>query len=315
MSFCDGHSFAYHNSMAKKVSHHRTSSHKKSDKNSFSQRGLWSGNISFGLVNIAVRVVSAKEQPDLHFTMLDPSNLSPIGYKYYNKSSGEEVARNKIVKAYEYKSGNYVILSDADFKKANPMATQTIDIENFVSLDDIDPVFFDRAYYLLPNKGSEKAYQLLCQAMLQSRKVAIAKIVLHTKQHLASLIPRGKYLLLELLHFAEDVKELRDLADWKKDIPPSKSASKEVQMAERLIEDMTSHWNPDEYKDTYRVDIMKRVQAKVKAGKALEITQDFEKPSEEESSNVVDLMPLLRKSLETKRPRTKRVSTRAEKSS
>ena len=149
--------------------------------------------------------------------------------------------------------------------------------------------------------------------------MAIAKIVLHTKQHLASLIPRGKYLLLELLHFAEDVKELRDLAEWNKDIPPSKNASKEVQMAERLIEDMTSRWNPDEYKDTYRVDIMKRVQAKVKAGKALEITKDFEAPSEQEGSNVVDLMPLLRKSLETKRSRAKRGSklepTRAEKSS
>lgn len=301
--------------MAKKVLRSRKSNHKKNDKNSFSHRGLWSGNISFGLVNIAVRVVSAKEQPDLHFTMLDPSNLSPIGYKYYNKASGEEIARNKTVKAYEYKSGNYVILSDADFKKANPVATQTIDIENFVALDDIDPVFFDRAYYLLPNKGSEKAYQLLCQALLQSRKVAIAKIVLHTKQHLASLIPRGKYLLLELLHFAEDVKELRDLGDWKKDLPPSKNANKEVQMAERLIEDMTSRWNPDEYKDTYRADIMKRVQAKVKAGKAMEITKDFETPNEEEGSNVVDLMPLLRKSLESKRPRSKRSSARAERSS
>ena len=322
MELCCGRIFACSNSMAKKVSHHTKSkhkSHKKSDKNSFSQRGLWSGNISFGLVNIAVRVVSAKEQADLHFTMLDPSNLSPIGYKYYNKSSGEEVARNKTVKAYEYKSGNYVILTDADFKKANPVATQTIDIENFVALDDIDPVFFDRAYYLLPNKGSEKAYQLLCQALLQSRKVAIAKIVLHTKQHLASLIPRGKFLLLELLHFAEDVKELRDLAEWNKDIPPAKNASKEGQRAERLIEDMTSRWNPDEYKDTYRVDIMKRVQAKVKAGKALEITKDFEAPSEQEGSNVVDLMPLLRKSLETKWSRPKRRSkiepTHTEKSS
>jgi DNA end-binding protein Ku len=290
---------------ATKTTHHKKSGEKKE---SLSQRGLWNGNISFGLVNIAVRVVSAKEQPDLHFSMLDPSNLSPVGYKYYNKATGEEVSRNKTVKAYEYKPDQYVILTDADFKKANPKATQTIDIENFVELDDIDPVFFDRAYYLLPNKGSEKAYRLLTEALLQTRKVGVAKMVLHTKQHLVALIPRGHYLLLELLHFAEDVKELRDLGDWQQDVPAIKTASKEVEMAERLIDDMSSRWDPEDYHDTYREDIMKMVQAKVKAGKATEITPESEVVEEEKGSNVVDLMPLLRQSLQAKSKRSKRSS-------
>ncbi len=118
----------------------------ESESSTENQRSLWKGNISFGLVNIGVKVVSAKEQQSIHFTMLDPGNLSPIGYKYYNKSSGEDVSRSNIVKAYEYKKGKFVILTDADFKKANPKATQTIDIENFVQLSDIDPVFFDKAY-------------------------------------------------------------------------------------------------------------------------------------------------------------------------
>lgn len=294
--------------MAKKKSVKKTKA--KTTKHHNEARGMWNGAISFGLVNINVRVVSAKEEKDLHFTMLDPTNLSPVGYKYYNKTSGEEVTHSKTVKAYEYKSGQYVIMTNADFKKANPKATQTIDVENFVLLDEIDPVFFDRAYYLLPNKGGEKGYKLLCEALHKSGKVAIAKIVLHTKQHLAALIPRGQYLLLELLHFAQEVKELRELGDWKKEIPESKNVSQEVKMAEQLIEDMTSKWNPSAYKDTYRDDIMKQVKAKVKAGKATEISEDFiEEDHDQESTNVVDLMPLLRKSLASKKGKSKHRSS------
>lgn len=267
-------------------------------KNSSYQRGLWSGAISFGLINIPVRLVSAREQQELRFIMLDPSNLSPVGYKYYNKSTGEEISRAKTVKAFEHKPHEYVIFTDADFKKANPEATQTVDIENFVSLDEIDPVYFEKAYYLLPNKGGQKAYQLLTDALRKSRKVAIAKIVLHTKQHLVALIPRGPYLLLELLHFASEVKELNELAEVEDKLPAVKVATPEMKMAEQLINEMTTKWRPQQYQDTYREDIMKRVEAKVRAGKATEITKDFEpKKGEEETAEVLDLMPLLRKSL------------------
>lgn len=288
--------------MAKKKTHKKILSKRppKKDKTKkkehASQRGLWSGAISFGLVNIPVRLVSAREQKELRFIMLDPSNLSPVGYKYYNKSTGEEISRSKTVKAFEHKPHEYVIFTEADFKKANPVATQTVDIENFVNLDEIDPVYFEKAYYLLPNKGGQKAYQLLTDALSKSHKVAIAKMVLHTKQHLVALIPRGKFLLLEMLHFANDIKELSELGDWTEEVPASKSASPEMKMAEQLIEDMTEKWKPQQYHDTYRDDIMKRVHAKVHAGKATEITKDFE-PQKEETAEVVDLMPLLRKSL------------------
>ncbi|HEY8270223.1 MAG TPA: Ku protein, partial [Pseudobdellovibrionaceae bacterium] len=224
--------------------------------------------------------------------------------KYYNKASGEEVSHNDAVKAFEYKPESYVIMTEADFKKANPKATQTIDIESFVGLEEIDPVFYEKAYYLLPNKGGEKAYSLLVEALQQTRKVAIAKIVLHTKQHLAALIPRGKFLLLELLHFAEDVKELRELGDWKAEVPVSRTLHREVEMAEKLIEDMTTKWEPSDYEDTYRADIMKQVKAKVKAGKATEITRDFEEVKEEKAPQLVDLMPLLRKSLAAKKTKS-----------
>jgi DNA end-binding protein Ku len=302
-----GENFAGSKGMAKKKAHHKKilskrepkkGKTKKKEHSSASQRGLWSGAISFGLVNIPVRLVSAREQKELRFIMLDPSNLSPVGYKYYNKSTGEEISRSKTVKAFEHKPHEYVIFTDADFKKANPEATQTVDIENFVSLDEIDPVYFEKAYYLLPNKGGQKAYQLLTDALRKSRKVAIAKIVLHTKQHLVALIPRGKFLLLEMLHFASDVKELNELGDMDEKVPATKAASPEMKMAEQLIDEMTTKWRPQQYHDTYRDDIMKRVEAKVKAGKATEITKDFEpKKGEEETAEVLDLMPLLRKSL------------------
>lgn len=285
---------------AKKKTHwHR----KSSDDDTGGGRGLWSGNISFGLISIPVKLVSAREQSDLRFTMLDPKNLSPVGYKYYNKSTGKELSRGDTVKAFEHKKGSYVIMTDADFKKANPEATQTIDIENFVELTEIDPVFFEKAYYLTPRKGGEKAYHLLCAALEKSQKVAIAKIVLHTKQHLVAVMPRGSYLLLELLHFAEDVKELRDLETIS--AGSAKAMSREVEMAEKLIEDMTSKWKPEQYKDTYREDVMKMVQKKVKSGKATEITKDYKEKESEPTGQVLDLMPLLKKSLQTK----KRTST------
>lgn len=265
------------------------------------QRGLWSGTISFGLVNIGVRVISAKEKPDLSFSMIDPTNFAPVGYKYYNKSTGDELSRSSTVKGYEHKPGHYVVMTDADFKKANPKATQTIDIENFVRLDEIDPVFFDKAYYLVPTKGAEKAYQLLCTALAQSEKVAIAKMVMHTKQHLVALMPRGDFLLLEMLHFEEEVKELRELGEWKEAIPVKKAGAQEVKMAEKLIEDMTAKWEPLDYKNTYRDDLMKFINAKVKAGKSTEMTAEIEEKDTEKSAQVLDLMPLLKKSLASKK--------------
>lgn len=302
----DGRFFALFEAMAKKAvkktqkKAKKTNSRKKAGSTSLSERGLWSGSISFGLVNIPVRVVSAKEQKEVHFTMLDPSNLSKVGYKYYNKETGEDISRSETVKGYEYEKGNFVIISDEDFKKAYPKATQTIDIENFVALEEIDPVFFEKAYYLVPTKGGQKGYKLLSQALQKQKKVAIAKFVMHMKQHLVALIPRGDYLLLETLHFADDVKEVRELEDKKAELPAAKNLAREVQMAEELIENMTEKWDPDSYEDTFRDDIMKLVQAKVKAGKGAEVRDIEPLEKDETPSNVTDLMPLLRKSLAAK---------------
>lgn len=290
--------------LARKTSPKHSKKKTRAEKDPRLSRGIWNGNISFGLINIPVRLVSSREQPDLHFTMLDPRNLSPVGYKYYNKLSGKEISRSDTVKAFEFRKGEFVILSDADFKKANPEATQTIDIQNFVELEEIDPVYFMRAYYILPNRGGDKAYSLLSQSLLSSGKVAIAKIVLHTKQYLAALIPRGEYLLLELLHFAEDVKDIEELSEMSRKSTPI--LPQEEEMAMRLIEGMSSRWIPSKYKDTYREDIMKRVQAKVRAGKATEITKDLPEKVSATELKESDLLPLLQKSLASSRKKVSR---------
>ena len=158
---------------------------------------IWKGALSFGLLNIPVRLAKAEEERNLHFSMLDGKDLTPIKYKKINAITGKEVVFDRIVKGYEYKKNEFVIMTDTDFKAANVDATGTIDIESFVAQDQVDPIYFEKPYYLVPEKNAEKEYFLLCEAMKKSQKVAIAKIVITTKQHLAMIIARGDHLMLE----------------------------------------------------------------------------------------------------------------------
>lgn len=262
---------------------------------------IWKGSISFGLLNIPVSLQKAQEGKDLHFSMLDEKDLSPIKYKKVSAKDGREVPWNRIVKGYEYEKGQYVILSKEDLKAANPKATQTIDIEDFVDMADIDLMFFEKPYYLVPQKNGIKGYFLLAEALKKTEKVAIAKIVIRTKQHLVAIMSRGDYLILEILRFAHEVLEV-DEVDYLGDISRPKFNPKEVKMAQELIEGMSAKWKPDQYKDTYNDDVMKIIKLKVKAGEGQEI--DYGELPKEEKGNtgkVVDLMPLLRKSLEDRK--------------
>lgn len=264
---------------------------------------IWKGSISFGLLNIPVTLQKAQEGNDLSFSLLDEKDLSPIKYKKVNAKSGLEVPWPRIVKGYEYDKGNYVIMKKDDFKAANPKATQTIDIEDFVSFDEIDLMFFEKPYYLVPQKNGIKGYFLLCEALKKTNKVAIAKIVIRTKMHLACIMAKGDYLILEMLRFAHEVLEVDEVDYLDKSDKPKVSA-KEVKMAEELIEGMTGKWKPDQYMDTYNDDILRIINLKVKAGQGQEIDYG-ELPKEEKGNtgNVVDLMPLLRKSLEQRKKR------------
>lgn len=269
---------------------------------------VWKGSLSFGLLNIPVSLQTAQEDKELHFHTLDEKNKAPIHYKKVNAETGQEVPYDRIVKAYEYKKGEYVIVSDEDLKSANPKATQTIDIEDFVPLEDIDLLMFEKPYYLLPQKDGEKGYFLLRDALEKTKKVAIARVVLRTKMHLCALMPMGDYLILEMLRFAHEVKQVHEV-DFLKGIKKPKYSPKEMHMAEALIKDMTAKWDPDKYKDTYYDDVMMVIKEKARYGANAPVRR-AEIP-EIEPTNVTDLLPLLRKSLEEKKQNGKRNSRNA----
>jgi DNA end-binding protein Ku len=258
-------------------------------------RALWKGAISFGLVNVPVELHSAKKRSaELDMTMLDKRDLAPVGYKRVNKSTGKEVAWGDVVKGYEYKDDKYVVLSDEDFRRANPEASKTVDILAFVELKDIQPQHFETPYYLKPEKRGEKAYALLRDTLAKAGKAGVASVVIRTKQYLAALLPQDEVLVLNTLRYQDELKDPAEL-----EIPRAKVTSKELDMALRLVEDMADDWRPGKYKDTYREDLLKRVKEKVKAGESEEITEP-EKEPRAKSADVIDLMSLLKQSVEKK---------------
>jgi DNA end-binding protein Ku len=269
-------------------------------------RGLWKGAISFGLVNVPVELYSAeKRSSELDLTMLDKRDLAPVGYKRYNKSTGEDVPWAEIVKGYEYEDGKYVVLSEEDFRRANVEASKTVDIQAFVDLKDIPPPYFETPYYLSPGKRGEKAYALLRDALRKSGKAGVATVVIRTRQYLAAVMPYEDVLLMNTLRYAGELKAAGDLG-----IPESalqaKASAKELDMALRLIDDMSEKWKPEKFKDTYRDDLLARIEEKVKAGQTEEITQPEKGRKERGGAEVIDLMALLKKSVERKQEKPRR---------
>ena len=261
-------------------------------------RGLWKGAISFGLVNVPVELYSAqKRSAELDLTMLDKRDLAPVGYKRVNKATGQEVPWEDVVKGYEYEDDKYVVLSEEDFRRANPEASKTVDIVAFVDMDEIAPLFFETPYYLGPSKRGEKAYALLRDAMAKAGKAGIATVVIRTKQYLAALIPQEDALVLNTLRYYKELKQPEDLEIPDK-LKGTKVSAKEMDMALRLIEDMADEWQPEKYHDTYHEDLLKRIEAKVKAGQTEEITAPEKEERAAKGAEVIDLMSLLKKSVE-----------------
>ncbi|MES2965821.1 MAG: Ku protein [Bdellovibrionota bacterium] len=259
-------------------------------------RGIWSGAISFGLINIPVQLMTAKQEEKISFRMLDKRDNAPIGYKQINKSTGKEVERKDIIKAYEYSRDQFVVVTEDDFKKANPKATQTIDIEDFVDLEDVDPLLFETPYYLVPGKNGEKGYVLLRKTLERTKKAAVCQFVLRKKQHLAVVLARGDYLVLEVLRFAHEIKEVKEarfLDDY--DLEKVRISERELKMAEQLVDGMTGEWKPSQYKDTYYDDLMSLIEKKVKGGD-VETPPDME-AEEKTNTNSDDLASLLQRSL------------------
>lgn len=260
-------------------------------------RPIWKGTISFGLVSIPITLFPATRREELKFRLLRASDLSPVNYKRVAEADGKEVPWEHIVKGYEYTKGKFVVLKDEDFARVDVEATQTVDILQFVKLEEVDPLLFYRPYFMEVSKGGDKAYGLLREALKASGKIAIAKVVIKTRQHLAAIKPQERGLILELMRFPEEILETSEF----KSPAVTKPGKSELAMAHKLIESMSGEWNPDMFHDDYHEMLEKVVEEKIKkGGKAAPQAKQRKKPT-----NVIDLVSVLQQSIEDARHKTK----------
>jgi DNA end-binding protein Ku len=263
-------------------------------------RPIWTGTLSFGLLNVPVSLMTGERRNELSFRMLDARNNAAVKYQRVNAETGEEVPWNDIVKAFEYEKGNYVVLEPEDIKSAGVVGKETVEIETFVDASSIPPQYFEKPYVLTPGKKAEKGYVLLRETLKKTGKVGIGRVVLRTKEYLCAVLPEGDALMLMMLRFAE---ELVDADEYK--LPHGNAAeyrvnNKELEMATKLIESMADEWHPEKFKDEFRERLTAVIEDRLKS-KGL-VTVDHGKGEEEEATtNVVDFMSLLQKSLSTKK--------------
>ncbi|CAI8874506.1 MULTISPECIES: non-homologous end joining protein Ku [Pseudomonas] len=276
-------------------------------------RAIWKGAISFGLVHIPVSLVSATSAQGVDFDWLDKRSMDPVGYKRINKATGKEVTKENIVKGVAFEKGRYVVLSEDEIRSAHPKSTQTIEIIAFVASDQIPLQNIDTPYFLAPDKRGGKVYALLRETLKKTRKVALANVVLHTKQHLAALMPLESALVLVMLRWPAEVRSLDEL-ELPSDVTKPSLAKGELDMARRLVEDMSADWQPEAYRDSFQEKIMALVARKAKAGK-IEDVESQEGSEERKSADVIDLTELLKRSLAgkptTKKPAAKKTGKKA----
>lgn len=271
-------------------------------------RAIWEGSISFGLVQIPVGLYGAESRDDLSFDLLDKRDMAPVGYQRINKVSGEVVDWGDIVKGYEYSDGEYVVVEKEDFERANVKASRTVDIIHFADAGELDILYYEKPYYLVPDERGTKPYVLLREALRKQNKIGIARVVIRTREHLAAVVVRGEAMVLELLRWHDEIVQASEY-----ELPPesAKVGAPELKMAERLIEEMTAEFTPEEYHDTYREDLMKLIHRKVKEGDKVSAEPIPER--EEATTNVVDIMALLRQSLGGKESGAKESGSKAKK--
>jgi DNA end-binding protein Ku len=261
-------------------------------------RSIWTGTVGFGLVQIPVSIYPAEEHDELDLKLLDKRDFSPVGYQRINKKTGKEVPWEQIVKGYENDNGEYVVLTDADFAEANVEATHRVDILDFVDFSAIDPRYIDRPYYLAPQKAGKKAYALLRETLRRTGKAGIGKVVIRTRQHLAAVVAADNALLLILLRFSDELRNAADLDLPERNLGKLGITSKELGMAEKLVDGMVEEFKPEKYEDDYRRDLMKLIRKKAKAGEINRVPKGVEtKVHRPAGGQVIDLAGLLASSL------------------
>jgi DNA end-binding protein Ku len=267
-------------------------------------RPIWNGTISFGLLNVPVQLFSGERSVDLHFRLLDSRDKQPIRYERVNAETGEEVPWKDIVKAFEYAKGSYVVIEEEEIRKAAPEATEMVEIEAFVDAASINPMYFEKPYYLVPGKKAEKGYVLLRQTLKKTGKVGVAKVVIRTRQYLSIVQPLDDALVLNLLRFPQEIVEPDEFK-----LPSDKAvkvSAKEVAMATQLVESMATKWNPADYTDDFRSTLRKIIDTHVAKEQGKPAKASKTKTPAGATTNVVDFMSLLKKSLdEKKRPSAK----------
>jgi DNA end-binding protein Ku len=260
-----------------------------------STRTLWKGAISFGLVHIPVTLHSATMENRIKFNLLDKRTMNPVGNRQVNKSTGEALAKEEIVKGFEYEKDQYVTLSSDEIKAALPKSTQTIEIEAFIDGAQIPTPYFNKPYYVAPASKGQKPYLLLLETMRRTGKVGIARVVISTRQHLAALVPSEEGLVLELLRWADEVRDTAGLP--LPDKGDTKISEKELKMAQQLVSELEDEWKPDEFHDEFREKLEQVVKEKVKAGEGEHIVKPLEGEEVKTSADIIDLTELLRRSL------------------
>lgn len=272
---------------------------------------IWTGSISFGLVNIPVSLVTAEQRDDLDFTLLDKRDSSPIGYQKISKRSGKPVPPDRIVRGVEQANGRYVIVSDADLRRASPERTQRIDILAFVDASAISPLYFDRPYYLEPARGGERGYALFREALRRSDKVAVASVVVKTRQHLAAVLVHDRVLVLDVLRYAAELRDPSRLRVPGAGLKALRISDRELKMAERLVAEMTEDWDPKQYHDEYRDELLAFIKKRSRAGKVTGAPETEEEPATPKRADIIDIAELLKRSLartgeDRRRPRRRK---------
>ncbi len=274
-------------------------------------RPIWTGTLSFGLLNVPVSLMSGERKVDLQFRMLDSRDRKPIRFERVNADTGEEVPWKDIVKAYEYDKGSYVVLEEGDIRSAAPESHETVEVEAFVDASQIDPRYYEKPYLLLPGKKAEKGYVLLRETLRDTGKAGIARVVVRTREYLCAVMPQGHALVLMILRYPQ---ELVDPEDYK--LPTASPSdyritAKETAMAGQLIESMAADWDPSQYHDEFRERLQQVLNKRIKTKGGTTQVEEEPVAHEDASTNVVDFMALLQKSLDAnKRTPAKKTATR-----